>query len=845
MKKLLRLTKLLLTAALFGVGQSAWATDVPEPVYLLNFEGATAVTDFGGVQHGSGSLVTSSDTRFGTYYQNMPEATEVSTWTNFLEVVPTSNPWATIRTAGTNAFTISFWCNATVANDKNIGNYWGSLFTGYTESGLSAHQWPVGPDVRYLGQFHFNNDGAYVDENGTEEQMEAIGAWDDDNNWHHFAWIFSDLDKTSFTLALYIDGSLKYSRTLSVTGTAKTGINMLDNLDRFTIGGNTPIWENPDNAFGYDDIALYSSALTAEQVAQVIKNKDAVVSASLSDMVGSGKSIYPAYTLSAVDGDAASIASPIFTISDEDVATVSGSTITFKAATTKPLVVMESTTKATMKLTCAGAYERTLNQSFAYNASNSVPTGVKNIYYNQTPTGFKDNNITVFQTTFSPGGGEASYPQYFKSLGFDAGKTAGTNVTVKLKFFQNFGLQTADQIFNLSLLSPLAGQIVKISSYKGEDPATQTLAEAGLTVDYEFVSTPGGNYNTHTTTIAIDNYQIINCYEVYTPVTYTSIPDVIISSRVGNQNDNADLSNIILTKDNISGISEKIAAGSFASVYLSPQMASDITVDDLRSLVPQANKNTWWFNMPQANYNNRPLSYWRYQKGINVRAYAGSSKWNVYGYALTDGVNYTTGAVTPSQNCSYDRSFTKDIVNTICLPFAIDNTSGDLGTFYTLAETQSGKDAVKFTTVTTTEANKPYLFIPSETGALTLAKETAFSAAGAQTTTVGDFSLVGVQSAQSICSDANNAVYGFSTDGKLIKITTNTDIKGMRAYLKVTGTNPARQLTLLFDRNDATAIKNVDSEKNDNEGYYNLNGQRIASPSKGLYVVNGKKVIMK
>ena len=42
-----------------------------------------------------------------------------------------------------------------------------------------------------------------------------------------------------------------------------------------------------------------------------------------------------------------------------------------------------------------------------------------------------------------------------------------------------------------------------------------------------------------------------------------------------------------------------------------------------------------------------------------------------------------------------------------------------------------------------------------------------------------------------------------------------------------------------------TSINNVASSvKNDNR-YYNLNGQVVANPTKGLYIVNGKKVLMK
>jgi hypothetical protein len=44
---------------------------------------------------------------------------------------------------------------------------------------------------------------------------------------------------------------------------------------------------------------------------------------------------------------------------------------------------------------------------------------------------------------------------------------------------------------------------------------------------------------------------------------------------------------------------------------------------------------------------------------------------------------------------------------------------------------------------------------------------------------------------------------------------------------------------------DATGIKQVETSKQNAEGFYNLAGQRVAQPTKGLYIVNGKKVIIK
>ena len=65
------------------------------------------------------------------------------------------------------------------------------------------------------------------------------------------------------------------------------------------------------------------------------------------------------------------------------------------------------------------------------------------------------------------------------------------------------------------------------------------------------------------------------------------------------------------------------------------------------------------------------------------------------------------------------------------------------------------------------------------------------------------------------------------------------------AYLKVAdAVAPARGFFALWE-NETTGI-NAIAEGNTIEGQaYNLNGQRVAQPTKGLYIVNGKKVIIK
>lgn len=65
-----------------------------------------------------------------------------------------------------------------------------------------------------------------------------------------------------------------------------------------------------------------------------------------------------------------------------------------------------------------------------------------------------------------------------------------------------------------------------------------------------------------------------------------------------------------------------------------------------------------------------------------------------------------------------------------------------------------------------------------------------------------------------------------------------------KAYLSIP--NGTRSLSIAFD-DETTGINSVESENNGllNGDFYNVAGQRVAKPTKGLYIVNGKKVIIK
>ena len=74
------------------------------------------------------------------------------------------------------------------------------------------------------------------------------------------------------------------------------------------------------------------------------------------------------------------------------------------------------------------------------------------------------------------------------------------------------------------------------------------------------------------------------------------------------------------------------------------------------------------------------------------------------------------------------------------------------------------------------------------------------------------------------------------------------NIAGGKAYLKLpTSEIPvnSRALKLCFTDEEITGINTAQNKMNSSSDFYDLQGRKVKSPVKGLYVVNGKKVIIK
>ena len=70
-------------------------------------------------------------------------------------------------------------------------------------------------------------------------------------------------------------------------------------------------------------------------------------------------------------------------------------------------------------------------------------------------------------------------------------------------------------------------------------------------------------------------------------------------------------------------------------------------------------------------------------------------------------------------------------------------------------------------------------------------------------------------------------------------------VDSKHAYLDLNGTNAARGRLAIKLIGESTGISNIEAETIGDDVIYNLRGQRVENPTKGLYIINGKKVVIK
>ena len=258
--------------------------------------------------------------------------------------------------------------------------------------------------------------------------------------------------------------------------------------------------------------------------------------------------------------------------------------------------------------------------------------------------------------------------------------------------------------------------------------------------------------------------------------------------------------------------------------------------------------------------------------------------------ATFSGLSETTVSIPVDVNVTsvtYNRTFTEGKPSTVMLPFnkAVSEIGG--GTFYTFGgvEKKNNKWVATMNAVTgSLTANTPYLFVPAGTS-LTFTGGATLNTTGGGNCLASDtegWEFHGTYE-KKVWNEVETHDYGFAATsgtsadnqdveaGQFVRLTTGASAKPMRCYLSyVGGPNQARALTrgaaatdeelpssiivrLVGANGQTTGIGTIDNGQltidnyADADGWYDLQGRKLSGKptQKGLYINNGKKIVIK
>lgn len=215
-------------------------------------------------------------------------------------------------------------------------------------------------------------------------------------------------------------------------------------------------------------------------------------------------------------------------------------------------------------------------------------------------------------------------------------------------------------------------------------------------------------------------------------------------------------------------------------------------------------------------------------------------------------------------NVTLKRTISKDYLNPVCLPFDLSAEKiaevfgvGSVVSDYTSVE----GTVMNFTPVTTMTANHPYIVQATESfdtkniAGVTLKtiaeetiaegeKENIVTFENSNSTFLGSF--VGSPSIVVFSKDVEMKLF-LGKDGNLYHPTSGSKMKGMRAYFDVTDlTSSEAKVNIGGSLSSIGKLMNGEAITGK---VYNLNGQYVGNTldglAKGLYIINGKKYIVK
>lgn len=189
--------------------------------------------------------------------------------------------------------------------------------------------------------------------------------------------------------------------------------------------------------------------------------------------------------------------------------------------------------------------------------------------------------------------------------------------------------------------------------------------------------------------------------------------------------------------------------------------------------------------------------------------------------------------------------------NTVCLPFDITNIETFFGTGAKAYDFTSYTDGeLGFTKVDELSGSYPYIvYVPNaitediELHNITIDNSDATPFYRYQSGAYFRGTYAPIAAGGWTKTVDTDVIYGVSGAGKIAPAQASTTMKGFRAYFDLPEGSEAR-LSLYDDATGITTVLNAKDLNSDGK-LYNLNGQRVENAHKGLYIVNGRKVVVK
>ena len=483
-----------------------------------------------------------------------------------------------------------------------------------------------------------------------------------------------------------------------------------------------------------------------------------------------------------------------------------------------------------------------------------------------TPTGYT-GTVSIKAAVPGPTGGSFTYYNSpSASLNVTAGEEASNNINLSTEYSVESQELTGGTV-------SIGGKSVSVYNIWGNDfEATVTITNATATnyfgAIYWCLNPDGEAAVVNSESLYISANSSKNVKLVVNGLDYNK--NYILSAGCV-KNNSYSLNNIgyyqiqraITTYDSAGNKTITKPSGTTLDVSSSDALAFDVTGTSITSITPNSK--------PNAVYIYSGSSIPSGLDGKNVIKYDGGN-YTAETINLTDGndfyspVDFTANKV----EFTYTNDRSADGTNgwnTIMLPFdvaevtangtAIDwfHSSSDTGKqFWVKKFVGDGVSTVDFDFTTEMKANTPYIvaFPGDHWGeAYNLSGKTikfignnnvtVHQGGTLSTVTGANYRFIG-----NTVQDNTANIYGINGEGSSFVLKSTGGSAPFRAYFKPGIFDSSVTSLGIGNGGNTTGIVEMKSEKIvDSDNYYNLNGQRVSQPAKGLYIKNGKKFVIK